>query len=322
MSLRKRSGFIGLWALSTVLLAGCGGSAAEAQSTPAQSGETIVDCDAGDSLSQAVADAQDGDTIEVSGECEESVFIPRTLTDLTLDGQESATLIGPSLDEAPTGPDAFTVFVQGQDIKITGFNISGGVHGIHLSGPSSSAITNNVITGTGGAIHIDKQSVAEISGNDIIENSGYGINIQEGSYARIGFTAPTRGVDGNTIQDNDGDGVRVDLFSSAWIAGNEIADNNGNGVFVNRSSDAEVLANSIGGNVQDGIHVLDNASLLMTAQGAEAPVQEGANESPEPNGQYGLRCETGGFVSGEIGTLNGASADQLVSNSCEDHLNN
>lgn len=320
MTLRKRSGFIGLWALSAVLLAGCASSEAEAQSAPAQSGETTVDCDAGDSLSQAVGDARDGDTIQVSGECEESVFVPRTLTDLTLDGQETAKLIGPSLDEAPTGPEAFTLFVQGQDIKITGFNISGGVHGIHLSGPSSSAITNNVITGTGGAIHIDKQSVAEIAGNDIVDNSGYGINVQEGSYARIGFTAPTRGVDGNIIQDNDGDGVRVDLFSSAWIAGNEIASNSGTGVVVNRSSDAEVLANSIGGNAQDGIHVLDNASLLLTAQGAEAPVQDGTNDSAEPNGQYGLRCESGGFVSGEIGALNAASGDQLVSDSCQTHF--
>lgn len=206
--------------------------------------------------------------------------------------------------------------MQGQDVKITGFHITGGVHGIHLSGPSSSAITNNTITATGGAIQLDKDSTAEIAGNEIVENSGYGINVQEGSYARIGFTAPTRGVDGNRIENNDGDGVRVDLFSSAWVAGNQIVQNTGSGVVIDRSSDAEVLANDIGANAQHGIHVLDNASLLMTAQGAEAPVDEGQNNSTEPNGSYGLLCENGGFISGPLGSLDGSSQAQSVSSSC------
>lgn len=126
------------------------------------------------------------------GTCWESVLIPRQLTNVTLDGQGSAAIHGPAADIVPTSPAAFTVFVGGTDITIKGFKIVGGSHGIHLSGPSRAVVNNNVIRGSGGAIHLDKDSIRQIVNNTVEDNSSYGINLQENSYARIGFTIPTQ----------------------------------------------------------------------------------------------------------------------------------
>lgn len=309
--------------VAALLLTGCVASEAPAgedreDDALATQGQTTVDCDAGDSLADAVGEADDGAHLLVSGTCDEAVFVPRALTNVTLDGQGEATVQGPDADSAPTGPESFTFFVEGQSVTITGFTVAGGAHAVHLSGPASATITENHITESRGAIHLDKGSVAQIAGNTITDNLGYGINVQEDSYARIGFTAPTRGFVPNTIRDNDGVGIKIDRWSSAWIGGNEVAANGDHGVLLDRGAAAEVAGNSISGNAESGIHVSRGTSVILDSYGEEIPAEVSGNNSAEPNGTYGLACEEGGSVSGGLGTLAGESGTLLADPECED----
>lgn len=55
-----------------------------------------VDCSAGGSLQTTIDQAQPGDTIEISGTCEEAVVVNKD--DITLDGGGSAVIDGAGLD--------------------------------------------------------------------------------------------------------------------------------------------------------------------------------------------------------------------------------
>nr|WP_304503585.1 right-handed parallel beta-helix repeat-containing protein [Corynebacterium lemuris] len=291
-------------------------SALVAFSPAAQAATVNVDCNAGGNLAQAVLGAADGDTLQVSGTCDETVFVPRTSTNLTIDGGGTATIAGPDASAPPTGPASFTFFVEGTGLTLKGMTITGGAHAVHLSGPASATILDNTITDSAGAIHLDKDSTGQIGGNTIVNNLGYGINIQENSYARIGFTAPTRGHLPNVIKDNQGPGIIVKQWSGAWISGNEITDNAGHGVEVDRGSHAEIYDNDISNNAGDGIRAANGSGINFEPINSEAPSQVKGNTTHTPNRDHGLVCSTGGYVAGERGSLNGKRGAELIDAGC------
>lgn len=284
-------------------------------------GPVTVSCDAGESLADAVRAAGPGTTITVSGTCAESVHVPRTAMQLTIDGQGSAVVQGPPGDTVPTSPASFTFFVEGQGVTLKNMRIVGGAHGVHLSGPSFATIDNNVITGSGGAIHLDKGSIGQVTNNTIENNVGYGINVQENSYVRVGFTAPTRPLAPNVIRDNDGPGIMVQRDSAAWIAGSTIAGNGGDGVWVDRMSHADVIGNVIEGNDGDAVSVSHGSGVNLESEGPESPRVPGPNSTSagNPNSGVALRCEVGSYLAGPRGTLTGAQGLKAVDRpSCTD----
>jgi nitrous oxidase accessory protein NosD len=290
-------------------------------SATGDTGTVTVDCGKGETIAAAIPKLQSGNTLTVSGTCRESVLIPRHLSKVTLDGQGSATIQGPDASIVPTSPAAFAVFVEGTDITIKGFTIIGGSHGIHLSGPATVVVNNNVIRESGGAIHLDKGSIGQIVNNTIEDNRGYGINIQENSYARIGFTIPTQQQSTpNIIRNNDGAGILVGRWSSAWIAGNTIAGNGSHGVVVDRASQADVIGNTIEGNAGDAIRASHNSGVNLASEDKETPSFGGPNGTgaASPNTGVGVRCDIGGYVAGPRGTLNGIEGTKSIDKSCVD----
>ncbi|WP_373285091.1 right-handed parallel beta-helix repeat-containing protein [Corynebacterium marinum] len=179
-------------------------------------------------------------------------------------------------------------------MTLKGLTITGGAHAVHLSGPASATLVDNTIIDRAGAIHLDKDPTGQIGGNNITGNLGYGINIQENSYARIGFTAPTRGHLPDIIKDNQGPGIIVKQWSGAWISGNDISNNAGHGIQVDRSSTAEVSDNEISANAGDGINVANGSSANFDPINNEAPSQIKGNTTNTPNRDYGMSCSTGG----------------------------
>lgn len=275
-----------------------------------------VDCEAGGKIAPVLANAKTGDTIAVSGLCRESVLFIPAMSGITLDGQGKATLQGPPHDVVPTKPSDFTVFVLGRDIRITGFNIVGGSHAIHLSGPATAVIDRNVIRQSGGAIHLDKGSIGTIFDNVIEDNRGYGINLIENSYARIGFRIPTLDKpQPNVIRNNDGPGVIVGRRSSAWVVGNQITNNQSHGVIVDRQSQADVQANDISSNGGDGIRVSHGSGVNFDSEGSDMVIKT-PNRSTAVNAGFGVRCEIGGYVSGRLGSLDGKAGSHQASKGC------
>ena len=84
--------------------------------------QTPVSCGSPAALQSAVDAALPGDTLLVSGVCNENVVVGADTFRVTLDGQGTATINGPDATVA-------TVLVVGKGITIRGFTITGGRQG-------------------------------------------------------------------------------------------------------------------------------------------------------------------------------------------------
>jgi parallel beta-helix repeat protein len=291
--------------------------------TPAKiRGESLtLDCDAGGSITRALADLKAGDILVVSGTCTESVVIPPEAVGITITGQGKATIRHPT-GGAAVGSAAHVIYVRGRAITITGFTLTGGNDGIHLSGPAHAVIEGNVIAhNRGRGVHLDKGSVAQIANNTIEDNASHGINIAEQSHARIGFLIPPdEQLAPNTIRGNGGDGVHLERGATAWIVGNTIVGNAGNGVAVDRNSQADVVGNSISRNHGDGILATHNSGVNLMSE--RTPRREGPNQT-EPNAKNagaGIRCSIGGYVAGPAGSLTGNRGSKIIDAMCVDRI--
>jgi parallel beta-helix repeat protein len=207
-------------------------------------------------------------------------------------------------------------------ITITGFRIVRGDDGIHLSGPASAVIDDNIIVrNRGRGVHIDKGSIAQLVNNRIMENGAVGIQVTEQSYARIGFLIPPDSLARpNIIENNGGGGIQVERGSSAWIVANTITGNNGPGIAIDRSSEADVVANTISGNYGDGIVATRNSGVNLRSLGS--PRREGPNRTDPAlkNRGVGVRCSVGGYVDGPLGTLTGMRGAKQFDSGCIDRL--
>jgi parallel beta-helix repeat protein len=275
-----------------------------------------VDCDAGQTINGALAKAAPGDTVLVSGTCKEQVNIAPEIVRVTLDGQKKTTIIHPGGKAA--SPHA--LYNRGKEIVIRGFTVTGGLDGIHLSGPASVVIDGNIVTkNSGRGIHIDKGSIARIL-NTTVEDSGLiGIDITGASYAYIGVFIPrVPTLAPNTIRNTGGPGINIERSSGAWIVGNTINNNKGSGIALHRNAQADVIANVIDGNGGDAITASYGSGVNLDS----APRKDGPNRSTQgqSNGGVGIRCTIGGYVEGPLGTLAGAKGGKAVDSGCVDRV--
>jgi len=103
-----------------------------------------VDCQKGETIQNKIDGAKAGDVIEVSGTCNENLVIRKKMHDVTLDGQGTATIRG-------TDPLRSTIHVQGKQITIRGFAITGGSSGIIVNrGGGGHSLTAMSSKGQGG----------------------------------------------------------------------------------------------------------------------------------------------------------------------------
>ena len=188
----------------------------------------VVECPGG-SIQAELDGVQPGETLTVSGFCNEGVRITEQIHDITLDGQGTATI------NSPTGRN--TIIVRGRGIVIKGFTISGGSNGILVQRGGAAAIIDNTI-----------------------ENNDRGIQVSEGASARIGFSSVNDPVSPNRIRNNANEGIRVRRHSAARIVGNMISGNR-DGIVVREVSWAEISDNVIEDNSRRGISVFSNSGV-------------------------------------------------------------
>ena len=273
-----------------------------------------VDCDTGGSIMSVLAKVQPGDTILASGTCREHVNIAPEITRITLDGQKKTTIQHPGGRQA--SPHA--VYIRGKEITVRGFTVTGGLDGIHLSGPASTVIDGNtVVKNSGRGIHIDKGSIARILSTTVEESGGIGIDITGASYAYIGVFIPrVPALSPNMVRNNGGPGINIERTSGAWIVGNTVSGNKGHGISVHRNAQADVIANSISANGGDAISVSFNSGVNFDS----APRKDGPNHSVagQPNAGVAVRCSIGGYVDGPMGTLAGSQGARVFEHGCVD----
>ena len=284
----------------------------------ANAATVAVDCDAGQTIMAALGSVKPGDTVLVSGTCKEQVSVAPEIARITLDGQKKTTV------QHPGGPAAspHAVYIRGKEITIKGFTVTGGLDGIHLSGPASTVIDGNVVVKNAGrGIHIDKGSIARILNTTVEESGGIGIDVTGVSYAYVGVFIPrVPALAPNTIRNNGGPGINIERSSGAWIVGNTISNNKHSGIAVHRNSQADVIANAINGNGGDAISVSHNGGVnLMSETRRDGPNQTAAGQN---NGGVAIRCVVGGYVEGPVGTLAGTQGAKAFDNSCADRVTN
>jgi parallel beta-helix repeat protein len=283
---------------------------------PARAASVNVDCDAGNTITAALGVVKPGDTLLVSGTCKEQVNIAPEVVRVTLDGQKKTTIQHPG--GAAASPH--TLYNRGKEIIIKGFTVTGGMDGIHLSGPASAVIDGNVvIKNAGRGIHIDKGSVVRIL-NTTVEQSGLiGIDVTGASYAYIGVYIPrVPALSPNTIRNNGGPGINIERTSGAWIVGNTITNNKDSGITVHRNAQADVIANVISGNGGDAISVSYGSGVNLESE----PRRDGPNQttSGQNNAGAGIRCTIGGYVEGPLGTLAGTKGAKAFDSGCVDRV--
>ena len=307
---RTRSGVRRNWSGGTaVVLANLCFSA-----LPADAATFTVDCDAGNTITAALGNVKPGDTVLVSGTCNEQVSFVPEMVRITLDGQKKTTIHHPGKG----APSPHTVFIRGKDITILGIRVVGGLDGIHLSGPASAELDGNVVVKAARAgIHIDKGSVVRILNNTVQENGAFGIDITGISLAYIGVRIPrVPALSPNTIRNNGGPGINIERASAAWIVGNTISNNKGSGIVVHRNSQADVMANVINANGGDAITASYGGGVNLKSE----PRSDGPNQSVQGNGGAGVKCMVGGYVDGPLGTLAGTRGAKDFDNSCVDRV--
>lgn len=275
--------------------------------------QTPVSCGSPGALQAAIDTAGPGTTLLVSGTCNENVVIREDKSEITLDGQGTATINGPD-------PTKATVQVRGRGITIKRFTITGGQQGIVVQRGGSALIDGNTIQGTGvRGVQVNQTSSARIV-NNIIQNNPEGISVIENSSARIGILAGTDTVaSSNIIQNNVGRGITVSRYSNARIVGNTISGNTGDGIRVQQVSHAEISDNDIRSNGGAGIAVGQNSGVNL-GNDTGTGIFDLPNDSTANNSGFGVRCFINSYVDGRLGTLNGNSGPTSFSGDCINSL--
>jgi parallel beta-helix repeat protein len=270
----------------------------------------------GHTLQHMIGELKPGDTLLVSGVCNENVVINELAGGITIDGQGTAVINGVDLN-APT------VQVRGRSVTIRGFKITGGRHGVQYSRGATGAIDRNHITnaafhGVGvldnsfarivdntiedngqNGVCVCEHSSAEIglrgdfaatgSPNTIRRNGGNGIVVNDGSYAEI---------QSNTVSENTGAGIIVGEGSSARIGfdsgppgsfagANMVHDNGNRGIVVSRSSTARIVANKIHNNTGSGVGVFRGSHADIAANDIDANTRDGVEVAQGSGANFG-----------------------------------
>jgi parallel beta-helix repeat protein len=275
-----------------------------------------VDCNAGEKIQDKIALARPGDTMLVSGTCTENVAILSKTVRITIDGQGRTEI------QAPAKGDGF--FIRGREITVKGFAITGGRDGIHLSGVAAGAsamIVENTIRKTGRhGIHLDHSSVGRIAGNTIEDVRACGIDIAEGSVARVGYLLRPLGHGPNTVRGSGEHGISVNRGSSARIVGNTIERNKRSGILVTRHSQADAFGNAISGNGGNGITASHNSGVNFDNEEKLFNLGPNQTDPGAKNAGFGLSGSVGGYADGPLGTLSGAKGAKEMDGTCVDRL--
>jgi len=281
---------------------------------PGQAATIKFSCGGKDTIGSAVKKLKPGDTLSVTGRCNENLVIPEETARVVLDGQGKATING----QDPAIP---TVEVRGRGITIKGFTFNGGRDGIVVNRGGQAIIDGNTVQGAARfGVQVNQTSFAIIVNNTVQNNQANGVIVGGSSYAIIGFFSTfDKAASPNTVQNNGQNGISVQRSANARITGNTIRNNKLNGVIVSRGSQADITSSTIDGNGMSGVDVSQNSSVQLGADKGTG-IFEAPNTTSAGNSQVGIKCTVNSSVGGRLGTLNGKSGAKDFDSSCVDSL--
>ena len=243
-------------------------------------GPTQVNCDAGDTLQAALDSAVEGDTINVSGTCNERITV--RIDNVTIVGDGTAIIDG-------TGIDAPGALLQVRALNVSIQNLT---------------VQNSPRSG----IAVARGGSASIQGVTSTGNGNHGISVSRAAFALIGPEGrdhPAAGTGtGNHIFGNTRHGIFVGGGANADIFHNLITGNR-RGINISTNGSADIDGNEITGNSQAGIQFFNNGAVRLSDSSnhfdtaTNAAEEELENNLIEKNGE-GLRCRRGGAAQGNL----------------------
>ena len=254
-----------------------------------------VNCDHGESLAIALEKVTPGETIQVSGMCQEAVTI---ITDrITLNGGGSAIIDG-------RGAEAVTADgVRG--VTLTGLTVRRGLNGVVAKGGAHLQLTsvtaqNNLVSG----IRVDGHSSVELRDCTTQNNGVNGLEVDRASEVKITGTFLS--------QDNVVFGISV-LNTSSIVFANAAATITRNtlGIAVGLNSGASIAdaATTVttSANLTTGFTVVSGSSLLVF-EGAIVAQNNRFNHGVSANSKSSIDLDRGGSI---MATHNGLDGVQL-----------
>lgn len=256
---------------------------AQPASPPAASPAVEVDCDAGDSVADALEQHGSGSIIRILGTCMEQVVI--THNDVTIDGGGSAVL---DAGEDAEGP---VVHVLGaRNVTVRDITVQNGQHGILVENMSTITL-EDVVSQENSSHGVEIiQSHATVSNLRSHQNGRVGLSINRNSEVRlIDSTLESNNISGlvifssaigrlegtNVVRDNAAQGVTLGLGGMIFSIGAELMiENNGaEGFSLLQGGDAQFLGGTITvrGNEGDGIALDLGSTLVLGRADFEVP---------------------------------------------------
>ncbi|MCX6666992.1 MAG: right-handed parallel beta-helix repeat-containing protein [Euryarchaeota archaeon] len=234
---------------------------------------------------QDAINKSNGDRIIVySGTYNEKLTI-NNKTDLFGENRDTVTINGGGSGDVVT-ISAQNVNISHFTIKNSGSNENDAVIKVNLG---HSIITDNIISGGKQGISIDNNANNLIYDNIVENNDGDGIKLNQSDSNHITY---------NTVTDN-ANGMFLYNSSDNTIDNNVVQDNNVNGIFLNETSNNnDIIDNNISENSQNGIYLNDHCNYNTISTNTNTIKIHG-------NGDSGIRLENSSINTINSNTVNG-----------------
>jgi len=225
---------------------------------PVKATSTEIIVQPGNSIQEAINNANTGDTILVkNGTYYEHVIVNKALS---LVGENKHDTI---IDGNKTG---VIVILTANNVALSNFTIQKGELGIWFRYSTHNIVTSNIVSNNSYGLHLWGASNNIFTGN-IVSNNWHGIYLHA-SYNNI-FT-------GNIVS-NNWDGIYLEGSGNNALSGNNVSSNNNDGVYLYHSSN-NVFSGNTASNNQYGIYISDSDNNVFSGNTAS-------------NNQYGIYVE-------------------------------
>lgn len=122
-------------------------------------------------------------------------------------------------------------------------------------GTNTSMVGNRILGNRGGGIQANLHAGLSILDNDVVDNLGVGVVLDDGTDALVRL---------NTIERNGAQGVHALDQTGLRIESNNIDDNGDHGVEIARGDDNTVSGNTLNGNAASGLRADDSVNISLT----------------------------------------------------------
>ncbi|MFW6184594.1 MAG: right-handed parallel beta-helix repeat-containing protein, partial [Chloroflexota bacterium] len=262
-------------------------------------GRRQVNCNRNQTLSQVLSTARPGDTIHVSGTCNETIVI--TTDGLTLIGEDGATIDAGGADE-----DVVTID-GARDVSLSGFTIQNGNEGILAINDATFDLDEVTVQDNDSHAIELVRATANITNITSQRNGRVGLIVARNSVANVTDATLVQNLSGlvvfsnstvrlfgsNLMNDNATQGVSVGLGGVIFSIGSEMQanDNGAEGVFVLQTGKIQLIGGVLQANRNqtDGLNLEQHASVILGIEEFGVPGVVSTND----NARHGVALVAG-----------------------------